>query len=104
MKKISTILLGLSLLTSGVLYAHGNTIVNEQTNEMSQANNHMGNHMHNGKMTNHTNANGMTDKEMKEMSQADNNHMGDHMHNGVMSNHANTGGMTDTQMKKNESN
>ena len=31
----------------------------------------MGNHIHDGKMTNHMNMNGMTDEEMKNMSQED---------------------------------
>jgi hypothetical protein len=71
MKKISIVILGLSLLTSGILYAHGDTIGDEQNKEIpQQQNNHMGNHMHKGKMTNHSNANGMTDNEM---SQEENN-------------------------------
>lgn len=52
MKKISTIVIGLSLLTSTALFASGD---------------HMGDHMHNGKMANHMNPGGKTDKEMNKM-------------------------------------
>lgn len=51
MKKVSITLVVASLL-AGALYANGN---------------HMGDHMHNGKMMNHANANDMTD--MKKMHQ-----------------------------------
>jgi len=51
MKKIVTSILGASLL-AGALYASGD---------------HMGNHMHEGKMMNHGNPNGMTNMNMSEM-------------------------------------
>jgi hypothetical protein len=53
MKKIVATLLGTSLL-AGALFANGE---------------HMGDHMHNGVMTNHMNPNGMTNQQM-ERSQA----------------------------------
>jgi len=50
MKKISTIVIGLSLIVSSALYADNND--------------HTGDHMHQGKMANHANANGMTNSSM----------------------------------------
>ena len=63
MKKITTIVLGLSLFVSSALMAHGNLPT------------HTGNHMHEGKMTNHSNPNGMTDIQMKKMNKAQKNGM-----------------------------
>lgn len=57
MKKLSTVLLGLGLFVSSALYA-------AETNKQAT---HMGDHMHEGKMMNHMNMNGMTDEEMKKM-------------------------------------
>mgnify|MGYP003456573960 CR=1 FL=1 len=59
MKKISRFLI--SLFISINLYA------NESNKSQNQHNNHIGNHMHDGKMMNHMNMNGMTDEEMKNM-------------------------------------
>jgi len=58
MKRITTIVFGLSLFTSSALMAHGDIP------------SHTGNHMHEGKMTNHMNPNGMTDTQMKKMNKA----------------------------------
>jgi hypothetical protein len=55
MRKIKTIVMGLSLIASSALFA--------------DSNNHMGDHMHNGVMTNHNNPNGMTNAQMNKMSQ-----------------------------------
>jgi len=60
-KKISTVVIGLSLLASSALYASGD---------------HMGDHMHEGKKQNHANPNGMTNKQMnKNMKQMDHGKM-----------------------------
>ena len=58
MKKITTFVLGLSLFASSALMAHGDMPT------------HTGNHMHEGKMSNHSNPNGMTDAQMKKMNNA----------------------------------
>ena len=61
MKRFSIILLGVSLFTSAALFAtgsHGEEV-------KASSNNHMGDHMHEGKMMNHSNTNGMTNNEMK---------------------------------------
>jgi len=91
MKKMTTVILSASFLVSSALFAHGGSTQSNSNNT------HMGDHMHNGKMSNHANSDGMTDAQMKKM--ANETHMGDHMHNGKMSNHANSDGMTDAQMK-----
>lgn len=57
MKKISTIVLGLSLLASSALSA--------STLETKTLTNHSGDHMHEGMMKNHMNANEMTSTQMK---------------------------------------
>ena len=57
MKKITTAILGLSLMASSSLFAHGDMAKTK--------NDHMGNHMHEGKMQNHMNENGMPDAQMK---------------------------------------
>ena len=111
MKKLSTVLLGLGLFVSSALYAA------EANKSTTQQATHMGDHMHEGKMMNHMNMNGMTDEEMKKMhdkmngmtneemkkmhEKMENNHMGNHMHEGKMTNHMNMDGMTDEEMKKN---
>ena len=61
MKKLSTVLLGLGLFVSSALYAA------EANKSTTQQATHMGDHMHDGKMMNHMNKNGMTDEEMKNM-------------------------------------
>jgi len=94
-KKLTIIYVGLSLAIATSLFASGNHKHNET--ETGSINNHMGDHMHNGKMMNHSNPNGMTNEQMKKMHQ--NNHKGDHMHNGKMMNHSNPNGMTNEQMK-----
>lgn len=94
-KKLATAILGFSLVLSSALYADGSH--NHTKTADTTTNNHMGDHMHEGKMMNHMNEGGMTDAQMKEMH---NNHMGDHMHEGKMTNHSNPDGMTDEQMKK----
>ncbi len=63
MKKITTMVLGLSLFASSALIAH------------SDIPTHTGNHMHEGKMANHSNPNGMTDTQMKKMNEAKKNGM-----------------------------
>ncbi|MGJ0344416.1 hypothetical protein NG788_07270 [Aliarcobacter cryaerophilus] len=63
MKKISILLI--SLFVSVNLYANETNKPNHK--QGSQNNSHMGVHMHDGKMTNHMNMNGMTDEEMKNM-------------------------------------
>ena len=92
MKKVAVVTLTISLMAGSTLFAHGTANTN------SSNSNHMGNHMHNGKMTNHANKNGIPDTQVKKM--GSNTHTGDHMHNGKMTNHANNNGMTNTQMKK----
>lgn len=76
MKKLSTVLLGLGLFVSSALYAA------EANKPTTQQATHMGDHMHEGKMMNHMNMNGMTDEEMKKM-------------------HDKMNGMNDEEMKKN---
>lgn len=55
MKKISTLLLSISLLTGSILYAEGlnNHEHGKSSNQMS-SNKHTGMHMHDGKMMDHT--------------------------------------------------
>ena len=106
MKKLSKILLGLSLLAGGSLYATGANDHEHktETSTVAETTDHMGNHMHEGKMTNHMNIDGMTDAEMKKnMNEKTEttDHMGNHMHEGKMTNHMNIDGMTDEEMKKN---
>ena len=62
MKKILTI--GLSFVIMSNLYASGD---------------HQGDHMHEGKMTNHSNSNGMTNEQMRKMSL--NEKVANHEHN-----------------------
>ncbi len=57
MKKISTVILMLSLLTSSALYA--------SSSETKKVNDHIGDHMHMGKMINHMNKDGKINKEIK---------------------------------------
>ena len=76
MKKLSTVLLGLGLFVSSALYAA------EANKSTTQQATQMGDHMHEGKMMNHMNMNGMTDEEMKKM-------------------HDKMNGMNDEEMKKN---
>lgn len=76
MKKSITVLLGVCLSVSSV-YAGSN---------------HVGDHMHEGKMTNHSNPNSMTNRQISNMDNMNNNannHQGDHMHEGKMANHSN---------------
>ena len=77
MKTISLFLI--SLVVSANLYANESS---KSKNEYENNNDHMGNHIHDGKMTNHMNMNGMTDEEMKKM-------------------HDKMNGMNDEEMKKN---
>jgi len=58
MKKITMLVLGISLFASSALMAH------------SDMPTHTGNHMHEGKMANHSNPNGMTDEQMKKMNES----------------------------------
>ena len=62
MKTISLFLI--SLVVSANLYANESS---KSKNEYENNNDHMGNHIHDGKMINHMNMNGMTDEEMKNM-------------------------------------
>ena len=64
MKKMSTIIVGLSLFASSALFASGSGS-HGHNDEAKTTNNHMGDHMHEGKMQNHMNENGMTDAKMK---------------------------------------
>lgn len=68
MKKLSKILLGLSLLAGGSLYATGANDHEHktETSTVAETTDHMGNHMHEGKMTNHMNMDGMTTKQMQD--------------------------------------
>lgn len=66
MNKLTKILLGLSLLAGSALYASGSHS-DEHKTKVESSNDHMGNHMHEGKMTNHMNMDGMSDEEMKKM-------------------------------------
>ena len=98
MKKLTTIILGLGLLASTSLYAGG---TNDNKTKVESSNNHMGDHMHEGKMSNHMNPNAMTNKKMSEMKEKkENNHMGDHMHEGKMKNHMNPNAMTNKEINK----
>ncbi len=62
MKTISLFLI--SLVVSANLYANESS---KSKNEYENNSDHMGNHIHDGKMTNHMNMNRMTDEEMKNM-------------------------------------
>lgn len=64
MKRLSTILLGLGLLAGSALYA-GGSHSDETSTKVEALNNHMGNHMHEGKMTNHMNMDVKTTEEME---------------------------------------
>lgn len=67
MKKLTMSILGISLL-SGALLAHGGNSENMMKDKKQEKNsNHMGDHMHNGKMMNHGNSDGMTDKQIHKM-------------------------------------
>ncbi len=92
MKKLSTVLLGLGLFVSSALYAA----------EANKQATHMGDHMHEGKMMNHMNMNGMSDEEMKKMHDKMNG-MNDEemkkMHQD-MANEKTKNGMSDEEMKK----
>lgn len=81
MKKLSTVLLGLGLFVSSALYAA------EANKSTTQQATHMGDHMHEGKMMNHMNMNGMSDEEMKKMHED-------------MANEKTKNGMSDEEMKK----
>ena len=77
MKKITTTILGLSLMASTALFAHGDKKVND----------HTGDHMHEGKLTNHSNTNGMPDSHMKNMNHGSSNMSSNNMqayHNQMM--------------------
>ena len=96
MKKLSTVLLGLGLLVSSALYAA------EANKSTAQQSSHMGDHMHNGKMMNHMNMNGMTDEEMKknhEKLDSMSNEEMKKMHED-MANEKTKNGMSDEEMKK----
>ena len=77
--KTTTLIIALAI-SSSILLANGS---HDGGHEIKM-NDHMGNHMHEGKMTNHMNVNGMPDKNMKKKM---NDHMGDHIHEGKMTNH-----------------
>lgn len=105
MKKLSTILLGLGLFLSSALYATG---THEHKAEAATID-HMGNHMHEGKMTNHMNMDGMTDEEMKKnmnKSTETTDHMNmngmtsDNMENNQMDNAMNKNGMKNKMKDK----
>ncbi len=60
MKKFKIMLMISSLFLGAVVYASGSHEGGHDTN-----NNHLGDHMHNGKMSNHMNPNGATNKDLK---------------------------------------
>ncbi len=96
MKKLSTVLLGLGLFVSSALYAA------EANKSTTQQATHMGDHMHEGKMMNHMNMNGMTDEEMKknhEKLDSMSNEEMKKMHED-MANEKTKNGMSDEEMKK----
>lgn len=96
MKKLSTVLLGLGLFVSSALYAA------EANKSTTQQATHMGDHMHEGKMMNHMNMNGMTDEEMKknhEKLDSMSNEEMKKMHQD-MANEKTKNGMSDEEMKK----
>ncbi len=96
MKKLSTVLLGLGLFVSSALYA---AEANKSTAHQSS---HMGDHMHEGKMMNHMNMNGMTDEEMKKMHDKMNGMTNEEMKkmHQDMANEKTKNGMSDEEMKK----
>src|SRR5574344_1620173 len=96
MKKLSTVLLGLGLLVSSALYA---AEANKSTAHQSS---HMGDHMHEGKMMNHMNMNGMTDEEMKKTHEKMDNMTNEEMKkmHQDMANEKTKNGMSDEEMKK----
>ncbi len=81
MKTISLFLI--SLVVSANLYANESS---KSKNEYENNNDHMGNHIHDGKMTNHMNMNGMTDEEMKNMHK---NMSQEEMHKNMQNNNMN---------------
>ena len=96
MKKLSTVLLGLGLFVSSALYAA------EANKSTTQQATHMGDHMHEGKMMNHMNMNGMTDEEIKknhEKLDSMSNEEMKKMHED-MANEKTKNGMSDEEMKK----
>ena len=96
MKKLSTVLLGLGLLVSSALYAA------EANKSTAQQSSHMGDHMHEGKMMNHMNMNGMSNEEMKKMHDkmdGMNDEEMKKMHQD-MANEKTKNGMSDEEMKK----
>ena len=96
MKKLSTVLLGLGLFVSSALFAA------EANKSTTQQATHMGDHMHEGKMMNHMNMNGMTDEEMKknhEKLDSMSNEEMKKMHQD-MANEKTKNGMSDEEMKK----
>lgn len=96
MKKLSTVLLGLGLLVSSALYAA------EANKSTAQQSSHMGDHMHNGKMMNHMNMNGMTDEEMKKNHEKLDSMTTEEMKkmHQDMANEKTKNGMSDEEMKK----
>lgn len=96
MKKLSTVLLGLGLLVSSALYA---AEANKSTAHQSS---HMGDHMHEGKMMNHMNMNGMTDEEMKKNHEKLDSMTTEEMKkmHQDMANEKTKNGMSDEEMKK----
>lgn len=96
MKKLSTVLLGLGLFVSSALYAA------EANKSTTQQATHMGDHMHEGKMMNHMNMNGMTDEEMKKTHEKMDNMTNEEMKkmHEDMANEKTKNGMSDEEMKK----
>ena len=96
MKKLSTVLLGLGLFVSSALYAA------EANKSTTQQATHMGDHMHEGKMMNHMNMNGMTDEEMKKNHEKLDSMSNDEMKkmHQDMANEKTKNGMSDEEMKK----
>jgi hypothetical protein len=96
MKKLSTVLLGLGLFVSSALYAA------EANKSTAQQATHMGDHMHEGKMMNHMNMNGMTDEEMKKNHEKLDSMTTEEMKkmHEDMANEKTKNGMSDEEMKK----
>lgn len=96
MKKLSTVLLGLGLFVSSALYAA------EANKSATPQATHMGDHMHEGKMMNHMNMNGMTDEEMKKNHEKLDSMTTEEMKkmHQDMANEKTKNGMSDEEMKK----
>lgn len=83
MKKVLLSIIGTSLLTT-LVFAQENTNIKDNAHMMQNKkektqNSHSGDHMHNGKMMNHSNPKGMTDSQMSMMKNKNDKSKKDHM-------------------------